>query len=238
MACNAAVFVLAWPASDFVRSLYISRSELGRVIVVPETQVTEFVGTTKLEAVKTDKGGFFEADIAGVGIGIHLDLGYLKDSGLVVKKGVVTNEFLESSVPEIWAAGDVAEFYDPIYKRYHLLGNWTNAAAQGRTVGLNMTGQRTAFETISMYSTNFFANNLAFLGDLVVDDNTELIERGSLADKKLGRLLIREDQIVGASLVNLIDDRSALTNLIKNRTKVTTAKAQLSNLAFNLATIN
>ncbi len=208
------------------------------VKVITETQVTEFTGKTKLEGVKTDKGTFIKTDVAGVGIGIHLNTEFLKDSGLILKKGVVTNEFLESSVPEIWAAGDVAEFYDPIYKHYHTLGNWSNASAQGRVAGLNMVGQKTAFETTSIYSINIFNSNFSVFGDQVVDQSTELIERGSLADGKLGRLLLRDDIIVGASLINLPVDRNVLSNLIKNKVRITAAKSKLSNLTFDLSTIS
>lgn len=207
------------------------------VQVLTETEVSEFTGLEKLEGVKLNSGATIKADIAGVGIGIHLDLDYLKDSGITLNKGVVTNEFLETSEPNVWAAGDIAEFYDSVFNRYHLLGTWSNASSQGRAVGLNMIGQKTAFETTSLYSINIFENNLSFLGDPTADDQTEIIERGSVADKKLGRLLIREDIIVGASLINLPIDRNNLTKLIKAKTKITASKAKLTDLSFDLSTI-
>lgn len=208
------------------------------VEIITKTQVTEFSGTAKLEGVKIDKSSLIKCDIAGLGIGIHLDLDYLKDSGLATKKGIVTNEYLETSIPGVWAAGDIAEFYDPIFKKYHTLGNWANSSSQGRTAGINMSGEKQAFETTGMYSVNIFNTNLAFLGDPVVDENTELIERGSVADGKLGRLLIRDGVIAGVSLINLPIDRSALTSLIRNKTKITAAKSKLSDLSFDLSTIH
>lgn len=205
------------------------------VAVLTETQLMEFSGTTKLEGVKTNKGNQIKCDIAGVGIGIHLNTEYLKDSGLTLKKGIVTNEFLETSVPEVWAAGDIAEFYDPIFKKYHSLGNWSNASSQGRIAGLNMVGEKTTFETVSMYSVNIFGSNCSFLGDPIVDENTELLERGSVAEGKLARLLIRDDVIVGASLINLPVDRNVFMNLIKNKIKITVNKAKLADLSFDLS---
>ena len=207
------------------------------VTVIADAQVTEFIGTTKLDSVKTDNGDVIKADIVGVGIGIHLDIDYLKDSGINLNKGVLTNEFLESTVPNVWAAGDVAEFYDVVFKRPHSLGNWSNAASQGRIVGQNMIGQRQTFETTSMYSINIFDSNFSFLGDPIVDQKTEIIERGTLTDKRLGRLLIREDTIVGASLINLPADRNAITKLIKTKTKITSSRTKLADLSFDLSTI-
>jgi len=207
------------------------------VKILAESQVSEFIGNEKLEGVKLLSGQSIVADIAGVGIGIHLDIDYLKDSGLSIKKGVVTNEYLETSVSGVWAAGDIAEFYDPIFQKYHTMGNWSNASAQGRTVGINMTGEKSVFETTSTYSINIFGINFSFLGDPSVDENTEIIERGSLADKKLVRLLIRNGLIVGASVINNPSDRNAIGQLIKNRKKIASSKTKLGDLEFDLSTI-
>lgn len=207
------------------------------VNILPESQAAEFIGSGKLEAVKLTNGNLVNADIAGVGIGINLDTEYLKDSGLVIKKGVVTNEYLETSIPEVWAAGDIAEFYDPIFKKYHTLGNWSNAAGHGRTAGANMVGEKNVYETTSLYSMRVFDSNFVFLGDQFVGENTQTLERGSVEDKKLARLLIREETVVGASLINLPAERAAINNLIKNKTKITDFKEKFKDLTFNLSTI-
>jgi NAD(P)H-nitrite reductase large subunit len=207
------------------------------VTLIPETQVTEFVGEGNLKAVKTDKGAEIAADIVGVGIGIHMEVSHLQNSGLDINKGILTNEYLETSVPSVWAAGDIAEFYDSVYHRHHQVGNWANSSSQGRIVGLNMAGTKTLFETASMYSISVFSNNFSVLGDPTADENTEVIERGSLQDKKIARLLLRDDIIVGASLINLPIDRNQITKLIKNRTKVTPSKEKLADLGFDLGTL-
>ncbi|HSX58098.1 MAG TPA: FAD-dependent oxidoreductase [Candidatus Saccharimonadales bacterium] len=212
-------------------------TELG-VTVLTESEVVEFSGEGKLQGVKLKNGQTLPADIAGVGVGIHMELSHLQDSGLMINKGVLTNEYLETSVPSVWAAGDIAEFKDLVTGKVHQLGNWSNASAQGRAVGINMAGERIAFQTTSMYSINIFESNFSFLGDPVVDEQTEVIERGDLAIKKLGRLLIRNDVIVGASLINLPLERNVLTNLIKNKTKITSSKAKLSDFSFDLSAIS
>jgi NAD(P)H-nitrite reductase large subunit len=207
------------------------------VNLITETLASEFVGNEKLEGVKLSDGKVLKADVVGVGIGIHLDLDYLKETDLVTKTGVVTNEFLETSSQNVWAAGDIAEFYDPVLKSYHILGNWANAASQGRIAGLNMTGEKNIFETVSMYSINIFGNNFSFLGDPKKDETTEVVERGSVEERALARLLIKDDVVVGASLINLPLDRNYLTNLIKTKTKVTNFKNRLKDLNFNLSQI-
>lgn len=205
--------------------------------IIAESQVKEFKGESKLEAVTLQDNSEIRADLAGVGIGIHMETEHLKESGLKINKGVVTNEFLETSIPSVWAAGDIAEFFDSVSNKTHQLGNWSNASAQGRSVGINMGGERVAFETTSLYSINIFDSNFSFLGDIEIDPNTEVIQRGSLADKKMGRLLVREDRVVGAALINMPIDRNHLTKLIKNKMKITVAKEKLADPTFDLLSL-
>lgn len=207
------------------------------VDLISQAQAVEFTGSTKLIGLKLSDGQEVKADIAGVGVGIHLELDHLQDSGLVIKKGVVTNEYLETSVPDVWAAGDIAEFYDVVFGKYHTLGNWANASAQGRSVGLNMAGIKTVFETTSMYSINVFGNNFSFLGDPAADEKTETIERGDISSKKLARFLLRDSVVVGASLINMPVERNIINKLIKEKIKLTASVEQLADANFDLTTL-
>lgn len=204
------------------------------VQIIAQQEVEEFLGNQKIETLKLGNGQTLRADIVGVGIGIHLDLDYLTGSNLATKKGVVTNEFLEASEKNVWAAGDLAEFYDPVVKRYHVLGNWSNASAQGRLVGSNMVIEKKPFETASMYSINIFDVNFSFLGDPTVDEKTEILERGNVESGKIARLLIKDDRIQGASLINLPLERNTLTKLIKEQIKLNIGKEKLADLNFDL----
>lgn len=207
------------------------------VTVLTEAEVTDFIGDKRLLNVKLSTGSNIPADIVGIGIGINPDIDYLKDSGLKLNKGIITNEFLETSVANVWAAGDIAEFYDPLFEHYNILGNWANASLQGRMAGINMVGVKNAFETVSLYSINFFNNNLSFLGDTLIDNNTEKIERVNLEDKKIARYLLRNDIIVGASLINLPTQRGIISRLIKDKIKITESKSKLADPNFDLSTL-
>jgi len=216
------------------------------VRVITDSEVAEFVGGETLGTVKLSDGKEIQSEVAGIGVGIHMDLEYLKDSGLKINKGVITNEYLETEIQDVWSAGDTAEFRDVIFNKHHQMGNWSSAAAQGKIAGQNMAvgfgppagGSREIFETVSAYTISIFDRTFTFLGDPVPDENTELIERGSVDEGKLGRIHVRNNQIVGASLINLPADRQALTNLIKNRVKIETRKEKLADLKFNLGDLN
>ena len=212
------------------------------VEIITQDQVKEFVGNGSLRLVRTEKGKEIQSEIAGVGVGIHVDLDHLKRSGLNINKGVITDEYLETETQDVWAAGDIAEFYDVIFDKHHQLGNWSNAAAQGKVVGPNMVvgwgGEgREKFTTVSTYTISIFGGTFSFLGDSVPDPQTELIERGSVEEGKLGRLHIKNGILVGASLINLSSDRNGASALIKGRVKITESKNKLSDINFSLSNL-
>ncbi len=213
--------------------------EKNDVEIIAQTYASGFLGQDKLSSVKLDSGQEIPADIAGVGVGIHMDLDYLKDSGIKINRGAVANQYLETETQDVWAAGDIAEFYDVVADKYHQMGNWSNAGAQGRVVGSNMAKgwkkeNLEEFVTVSAYTIAIFGNSFTFMGDPSTDENTDSIERGSIADGKLGRISLKNDTIVAASLINLSSDRTAITELIKNKIKITAARNKISDLSFDL----
>src|SRR3989344_2665097 len=151
--------------------------------------------TPVVREVVTKSGKTFEADIVGIGVGIKTDLDWLARAGVKTNRGIVTNEYLETNLPDVYAAGDCAEFWDVIFERQHIMGNWANATSQGLAVGRTMGGQRTVFETASSYSINFFdqprvdegtrveaGGSCSFIG--VTDEKfaDKVIVRGSIAE--------------------------------------------------------
>ena len=216
--------------------------EKNGVEVITNSEVDKFIGRGTLNTMKLNTGKIVSAEIAGIGIGIHMNLDYLKGSGLKIDKGVFTNEYLETETRDVWAAGDIAQFNDVVLNKRHQLGNWSNAAAQGKSVGENMaagwgSSSRQQFETVSAYTISIFDASFTLLGDPSVDSDTEIIERGSVDEGKLGRLHIRGDKIMGASLINLPADRSSVSNLIKIGKKITAKKNKLSDSKFDLKSL-
>ena len=73
--------------------------------------------------VKTKKGREIQADVIGIGLGIMLNTSILHNTSVKVRNGVVVDEYLETNVPGVYAAGDVAEFYDAAIGKYHTMGD-------------------------------------------------------------------------------------------------------------------
>ena len=131
--------------------------------------------------------------------------------------GVKTNEYLETNIPGVYAAGDIAEFYDPILGRQLQIGNWMNAMSQGRTVAKSMTGERTEFRLVSSYATNVLGLEIIFIGDVdkAAAEKIELV--GSVESGGMTQVFERGGRVVGAALINRNADRAPITKAIQEK---------------------
>ncbi len=193
-----------------------SRIESEGAKLHPKSSVSGIRGKGRVEEVVTDKGNF-SLSLIGVGIGIRADHRLSRAAGLNVNVGIVTNEFLETNVPDIYAAGDVAEFYDTLVGRHVVVGNWLNAQAQGKTVAKTVAGERTAFSAVRAYSTNVCGVEVIFIGDTDLRHSQRTLIRGSAEEGGVTQIFIRDDRIVGATLVNRNADRAMITETIRER---------------------
>lgn len=189
-------------------------------------------------AVKTKSGKIFECEVVGVGIGIKSDLSWLGDSGIKIDRAIVTNQYLETSVSDVYAAGDCAEFHDVIFERQHIMGNWANATSQGAAVGKTITGQRTVFETASSYTINFFNGFCSFIGVTDSKFADKIISRGSVKEGKMTRIFVKKisgvTRVVGATVINDPAEVGPLTTMVKSKIDVSAHIEKLSDQSFDL----
>lgn len=217
-----------------------------KVEVMFEEEADYFVGTAgpegplaqRVSGVVTKSGKRLEAGVVGVGIGIKSDLEWLEKAGIKTNRAIVINEYLETNLADVYAAGDCAEFHDVFFERQHIMGNWANATSQGAAVGKTMSGQRTVYETISSYSDTFFDNSYSFIG--VTDEKfaDEIIVRGSVENQKMVRIFIKKmngvARIVGATIINDPAEVAPITAIVKNKKDILPFKNRLSDSAFDL----
>jgi NAD(P)H-nitrite reductase large subunit len=181
--------------------------------VVPQNGVPSYV--------KTKKGREIQADVIGVGLGITLNTHILKDTPVKVNRGVVVNEYLETSVPDVYAAGDIAEFFDQTVNCHHVMGTWDNAQAHGKIAGINMAGGHEPYVDVPTYTSPLFDVNIAVVGS-VESGNTELEiisrrELGERGNENYRRLFFREDKLVGVLMIGSPKGRKKLVELVKNQ---------------------
>ncbi len=181
-----------------------------------DKSVTNLNGIDNLEGLEV-RDETFPLGILGVGIGIRPKFDWLKPAGIAVNRGILTNEFLETNVPNIYSSGDVAEFYDSFAERQIIVGNWLNAQAQGRCVAKTMAGERTEFSAVRAYSTNVCGVEVIFIGDTDVKFADRIVKKGSEIDGGVTRIFIRNNKVIGATLVNRNADRAELTRMIQSK---------------------
>jgi len=216
----------------------VSTLEKNGVKVLTNEEVDHFDYSNNQSKAVTKSGKVFPFDAVGVGIGIKSDLSWLEGSGVKINRGVLTNEYLQTNVADIYAAGDCAEFYDVIFERQHIVGNWANATSQGLAVGKTMGGVKTVFETASSYSINFFDGSCSFIG--VTDEKfaDEVVSRGSVENGKMTRIFVKTMggvmRVVGATVINSVADVSPLTMVVKSKVDVSKYKGKLIDLSFDL----
>jgi nitrite reductase (NADH) large subunit len=109
-------------------------------------EVIEVMGRNgRVSGVRLLNGPTLKCDLVAYAIGIRPRVDLAKQAGLAIDRGILVNEYLQTNDPDIYAAGDVAQAYDPMSGRSILDSLWNPARQQGSTAGLNMTGRKTAY---------------------------------------------------------------------------------------------
>jgi NAD(P)H-nitrite reductase large subunit len=186
--------------------------------VVPQNGVPNYV--------KTKNGREIQADVIGIGLGITLNTKILANTPVEVHDGVVVNEYMETNVPGVYAAGDVAEFYDTTIDQYHTMGTWDNAMAHGRIVGINMAGGNEAYIDVPTYTSPLFDVNIAVVGTAETN-NPELQsiarrEPGEKGNENYRKLFFHENKLAGVLMIGSPKGRKKLVEIVKNQQVIET----------------
>jgi NAD(P)H-nitrite reductase large subunit len=105
-------------------------------------EITEIIGEQgRVVGVKTNTDQFIRCQMVGIAIGVSPDTDLVEDTLIACDRGILVNERMETCLPDIYAAGDVAQVYDPVMERATLDLLWPSALKEGRAAGINMTGR-------------------------------------------------------------------------------------------------
>jgi len=168
----------------------------------------------------TTAGRELAADIIGAGIGLTMNLGFVRGQ-VEMHRGVIVDAGLRSSAPDVYAAGDVAEFPEPVTGARMLAGTWDNAAAQGRLAAGNMMGGHATYQNIPEHNTDLFASQITVMGitpDVRAD--LESVARLDETGQNYRRLFFWQGRLVGAVLIGSRKGKLKLLQMIRDRVPV------------------
>lgn len=181
------------------------------------------------------RAGALHTDVLAVGIGITRNIGFLAGSGITLGEGVRTDEYLETNVPGVFAAGDIAEYHDLIAGRPRLVGNWTNAVLQGKRAGLNMAGQRAPFRNVPSYAITNLGFQITAVGEC--DNALEAVSRSGPERHQYERFFLRQGSLAGAFLINHFADKPHISELISRRVNIERFIPRLRDTGFDIRAI-
>jgi 3-phenylpropionate/trans-cinnamate dioxygenase ferredoxin reductase subunit len=173
---------------------------------------------------RTKSGKGITSDVVIAGIGIEPDTQLAESAGLQIENGIAVNEYLQSSSPDIYAAGDNTYFpYAALGIRMRV-EHWDNAIMQGRTAGMNMAGAHTAYTHMPYFFSDLFdfgyeavglvSSRLETFADWQKENNTGVI------------YYLEDSKVRGAMMCNVWDKVDAARELIKSGQKLTTRELQ------------
>lgn len=150
------------------------------VIIRTNDQVTEIRGQDRASSVILKSGGLLPCDFVVIGVGIVPNVELAKETGLGVDNGIVVNEYLQSSHPDVYAAGDVANYMDPIFRKRRRVEHWGHAEYCGQLAGQNMSGASHPYDLLTYVWSDLFDLHLEFAGD--ESEHDQVIVRGHVGD--------------------------------------------------------
>lgn len=208
-------------------------SEIGRFVQsIHEGEGVKFhLGHTskeiKSDSVVLDDGSSIPADIVVVGVGVRPLTALAEKAGATIDKGVSTNEFLETSLRGVFAAGDIARYPDPRSGDNVRIEHWVVAERQGQTAARNMIGRKESFTTVPFFWSNHYSTPITYVGhaekwdEILIDGSVD--EGDFLAGFRLGDKILavaasgREKASLEAEAHMERDDWSALAKMFNKR---------------------
>jgi 3-phenylpropionate/trans-cinnamate dioxygenase ferredoxin reductase subunit len=175
--------------------------------------VQEFRGAKRVEEVVLADGSVVECDLVVVGVGVTPSVGWLQESGLELDNGVLVNEYCETNLPGVYAAGDVANAWNPSLGERLRVEHYDNAQNHGIAAGKVMAGGREPYAPIPYFWSDQYEYTMQYVGHARGDD--EIVLRGDLSKRSFIAFYVREGRVRAGFAIGKPKDIMATRRLIQ-----------------------
>ena len=180
--------------------------------------VDSFEGDGAVRSVRTSGGKTVECDFAVVGIGIAPRVGLAEGAGASIDNGIAVDERLQSSAPNIYAAGDVANAWHPFFEQRIRVEHWANALNQGPAAAAAMLGDQCGFDRIPYFFSDQYDVGMEYSGYATSWD--QVVFRGDRDAREFVAFWLTDGRVVGGMNVNVWDVNEHVQALIRSRRQV------------------
>ena len=157
--------------------------------------VERFLGSERVEGVVTDQGRTIECDFVVVGVGIQPGTDVVNDTGVATEDGILVDELCRTNVEGVYAAGDVASHWHPLFDRRIRVEHWDNALKHGAAAARSMLGKTESFDDPHWFWSDQYDHNLQSIG--LLSDWEEMVVRGSLEERNFVAFFLKGGLLMG-----------------------------------------
>ena len=201
-----------------VGSVYRDLHAAHGVELVMNQRAVAFRGRTAIEAVETANGTRIEGDLVVVGVGAQPRTELADRAGLDVGDGILVDERLETSVPGVFAAGDVAAAWHPLLGARLRVEHWDNARRQGRAAARNMLGMAEPYLRIPYFYSDQYDVGMEYAGYAPIWD--QVVFRGEPASRSFVAFWLSDGRVVAGMNANVWKVNDAIAALVGSRQRV------------------
>jgi 3-phenylpropionate/trans-cinnamate dioxygenase ferredoxin reductase subunit len=192
------------------------------VELLPGTGVEAFDGAGSVEEVRTSNGRRIACDLVVVGVGAAPRVELAEAAGLILDDGIAVDQWLETSAPGVFAAGDVAAAFHPFYGARIRVEHWANALNQGPAAARSMLETGAPYERLPYFFSDQYDLGMEYTGYASCWD--EVVFRGDPAKREFIAFWMRDGRVVAGMNANVWDVTGPIGELIRRRVQVDASK--------------
>jgi 3-phenylpropionate/trans-cinnamate dioxygenase ferredoxin reductase subunit len=174
----------------------------------------------RVTGVTTTSGEVVAADAVVVGVGVKPNVRLAEAAGLEVEVGIVVDDMMQTSDDAIWAAGDVANAWHPLFDERVRVEHWANATGQGKAAGAAMAGKGEPYAELPYFFTDQYDLGMEYHGHVGAQGYDDVVLRGDVSSGEWLAFWLRDGCVLAGMNVNIWDASDAIKALASGRVAV------------------